>query len=557
MATLVVLQGPDKGKTFAIADECACIGRADGDVPLNDQTVSRRHADLRLVGGAWTITDLNSANGTYVNGVRVEKPVRLTRGDQIRLGSSLLVYTGSERSEQLSGASIPHDMVTLDAGAGTIDASIMASVPSSDDSLVLAAPETAYAVKAWKVIRELSDVTGNLLPLDRLLTRVMDIIFEEVAVDRGVLLLRSTETGRLTPEVVRFRNRPVGGDRDSNTIIASQTVINHVLDTNTGVLCSNIVADQRFGSERSAQNIGMRSVICAPIVAREIVLGVVHLDCPVTRHTYTEPELKLITAIGHQTGLAIDNTRLVQAHLRQERLAAAGEAVAYLSHYIRNILQGMRGGADILRRGLERQDLKHATQGWQVLERNLDRTYNLVLNMLAFSKPREPHFELLSVNQIATEVIELVQKQADDAKVVLLPDLADDVPPIPVDHDGLHQVILNLVTNAIDAVQPGTGIVNVRTLFDSHRREVHIIVKDNGPGIPRQHREKIFEPFHSTKGHGGTGLGLPVARKIVREMHGRLNLVDNTDGGAEFRVRLAAAQPVTPSPADTHGPADS
>ena len=217
----------------------------------------------------------------------------------------------------------------------------------------------------------------------------------------------------------------------------------------------------------------------------------------------------------------------------------------------------MRGGADILRRGLERQDLKHATQGWHVLERNLDRTYNLVLNMLAFSKPREPHFELLSVNQIVAEVIELVQKQADDVKVVLLADLADDVPPIPIDHDGLHQVILNLVTNAIDAVQASPGVVNVRTLFDSHRREVHITVKDNGPGIPRQQRDKIFEPFHSTKGHGGTGLGLPVARKIVREMHGRLNLVDNTDGGAEFRVRLAAAQPVTPSPADTHGPADS
>ena len=94
MATLVVLQGPDKGKTFVIADECACIGRSNGDVPLNDQTVSRRHAELRLVGGAWTITDLNSANGTYVNDecLAPNQPRPLRQGDRIRLGHIVLRF---------------------------------------------------------------------------------------------------------------------------------------------------------------------------------------------------------------------------------------------------------------------------------------------------------------------------------------------------------------------------------------------------------------------------------------------------------------------------------
>ena len=97
----------------------------------------------------------------------------------------------------------------------------------------------------------------------------------------------------------------------------------------------------------------------------------------------------------------------MQSHLQRERLAAAGETVAYLSHYIKNILQGMRSGADIVERGLEKRDLAATAQGWHIVERNLDRSYHLMLNMLAFSKQREPRFEALQVNRIVEEVVAL------------------------------------------------------------------------------------------------------------------------------------------------------
>jgi signal transduction histidine kinase len=119
----------------------------------------------------------------------------------------------------------------------------------------------------------------------------------------------------------------------------------------------------------------------------------------------------------------------------------------------------------------------------------------------------------------------------------------------------VHQVVLNLVSNAIDAVPRGAGIINVRTAFDAPQRELVISVADNGPGVPADLRSKIFEPFYSSKGHGGTGLGLAVARKIVGEMSGTVELIDPPDGGAEFRVRLPAAQREPGSPADTFGPA--
>jgi two-component system NtrC family sensor kinase len=486
--------------------------------------------------------------------VRVDKPIRLKHGDQIRLGSTLLVYAGDESVEQLSGPSIPRDLVTLDAGSRTVDSSIVASLPSSDDSVIMAAPETAYAVKAWNAMRALSEVISSLLPIDQLLARVMRIVFDEVEVDRGVIFVRDEDTGEMLPEVVRFRDRESKAESASQSIIAPRTIVSHVVTSREGVLCSNVVSDERFRSGKSVQNLGMRSVICTPIMARDQVVGVIHLDCPVTRHTYNEHELRLITAIGYQTGLAIENAHLMQSHVHRERLAAAGETVAYLSHYVKSLLQGMRSGADVLERGLDKRDFAVAMQGWRIVDRNLDRSYNLMLNMLAFSKDREPRLEMLQLNKIVDDAVALVQKQADEAGVVLLADLDETVPPCPLDYDGTHQVILNLLVNAVDAAPRTGGLVNVRTRYDAAAKRVILSVADNGPGVPEDQRSRIFEPFHSTKGHGGTGLGLAVARKIVAELGGGIELIGPTEGGAVFEVNLPTVHPAAAGPGDTQGP---
>jgi signal transduction histidine kinase/pSer/pThr/pTyr-binding forkhead associated (FHA) protein len=554
VATLIVLQGPDKGRTLRTGDEVVVIGRGSPQIPLTDQTVSRRHAELKKADEGWVLTDLKSANGTYLNGARITKPTRLKHGDQVRVGSTLLVYTGEETAQQFAGTSLPRDLVTLDAGSPGTDASVVASAPAGEDSLVLAAPDTAYAVKAWNVMRELASVIGSLIPTDQLLARVLDLIFQEVDVEQGVILVSDPQTGDFLPEVVRLRSplpvRPSNGQQ----IVASRTIINHVVKSREGVLCSNVVADKRFESGKSVQNLGMRSVICAPIVAREQILGIIHLDCPLTRHTYNEHELRLVTAIGYQAGLAIENARLVHSQVQRERLAAVGETIAQLSHYVKNILQGMRSGAEVVERGLDRRDLLTTAQGWRIVERNLDRSYNLMLNMLAFSKPREPRFEALQLNRIVEEVVALVQKQADAKRVMLLPDLDEHIPPIPLDYEGIYQVILNIVTNAIDAVAAEHGRINVRTHYAPDRQMAEIIVTDNGPGIPPEQREHVFEPFYSSKGHGGTGLGLAVARKIVAELGGRIDLIDPPDGGAEFRVHLPTTREAQQNAGETQGP---
>lgn len=554
MATLYVLQGPDKGRTIKTTDDVVVIGRASDQAQLNDPSASRRHAQLSFKNGVATLADMNSANGTYLNGLRVTQPMRLKHGDQVRVGSTLMVYWGDESVEQISGVHIPSDLVQLDAGSPAAG-DVVASVPSNEDSVILAAPDTQYAVRSWKAMRALTEVIGNLPSPEQMLPRVLDILFEEVEVDRGVIFLLDEATSELIPEVVRFHSRKARADAQRDSIIASRTIMNHVVTSREGVLCANAVEDERFRSGKSVHALNLRSVICAPIVARDRVLGVIHIDCPIQRRTYNEHHLRLVTAIAYQTGLALENARLVQAQVERERLAAVGETIAYLSHSIKNILQSLRAGSDLVQRGLDRRDFAVTTQGWKILDRNLDKCYALMLNMLAFSKQREPAFETVSINAVVEDVVSLAQSHADDTKVVLLSEMDERVPSIPADYDGLHQVVLNLVSNAIDAAPHGAGgLVNVRTRFDTIEKRVLISVTDNGPGVPEELREKIFQPFFSTKGHSGTGLGLAVARKIITELSGTLELKSPKEGGAEFVIQLPISQPVPASPNDTQGP---
>ena len=214
----------------------------------------------------------------------------------------------------------------------------------------------------------------------------------------------------------------------------------------------------------------------------------------------------------------------------------------------------MSGGGDVVEMGLDRKDLPIVDKGWQVVNRNLQKIHNLMLNMLAFSKQREPRSEPIQINAIVHEVLELVQRQADDRGVLVVTDLEEPMPAIPADPDGVHQVVLNILTNALQVVPQSTGVVTVRTGYDQEEHKVQILLGDNGPGIPEDQIKKIFELFHSTKGHGGTGLGLAVAKKIVDEHEGQIEVRSHAGEGTLFIVTLPVDRRDQDSQG-THGPA--
>ncbi|MCB9850071.1 MAG: FHA domain-containing protein [Phycisphaerales bacterium] len=553
MPTLQVLQGPDKGQLFQLSGEGVVLGRYSQQVPLTDHTVSRRHAELRTDNGSWRIFDLGSSNGTYVNGDRIDGSAGLKHNAQIKIGSTVIVFKHRGEVRGYNRPASARGMVDVGGSDEVVDSAVLSAIQSGDESIILAAPETADAVHAWNLMYQLAEAISAISSIDDMLAHVNEIILRHLPVDRVFMLMRDEETGELNPIAMRYRAKERRGKKRRITV--SRSMIRHVIDERKGVLCAN--ADKRFGKEAmtgSLQELALMSVICVPIVGHEKVHGVIHLDCAMSRHTYSHEQLRLATAVGSMVGLAIENHQLMQARMKSARLAATGETVAYLSHHIRNMLQGLRSGADVVEAGLRRDNLENVRTGWQIIEHNLDRVYHLATNMLTFSKDREPRIEMVQLNHIVEEVIELAQRPAAEAKVKLDVTLGE-IPPIPADSDGIHQAVFNLVLNAIAASPETSGCVRIATNLDASGNMIGIAVCDNGPGIPEAERNSVFTPFHSSKGQGGTGLGLAAAKKIVNELGGEITINSPRGGGACFTIRLAAERSSSVDLGATHGPA--
>ncbi len=558
MPTVHVLQGPDKGHTYIATDGPTIIGRRAGQISLSDHSASRRHAEIRPDNGAWVLRDLNSSNGTFLNGQRIVTPAALKQGDHIRIGGTVLVF-GAGGNEPGTPATQPiHDLVDVDLGGASGGSSILASVDASEESVLLEPPETAEAVAAWHVVYRVAAKIGTTASVEAFLEQAADILFRHVVADSLVLLRCGSDHRELTPQVVRFRDT---GNVERPTVVTSRTIIKHVLTTCEGVLCANAMTDERFSGESkqdSIHNLGLRSIICVPVVANGQVHGVLHLDSSMSHHTYTEEQLRLVVAIGRLAGMAIQNAKLLESRVQTERLAAAGETVAYLSHHIRNILQGLSGGADVVEMGLKKGDLDTTKSGWALVRRSLDRTYDLAMNMLTFSKSRQPRIEPALISSVVREVIALVQTRADERGVCIHNDL-QEIPPIPMDPNGIHQAIHNILVNAIEAAPSRTGRVVVSTCSHADTECAVVSIADNGPGIPSEFVTRMFEAFESTKGQGGTGLGLAAAKKIVDELGGEIRVESVPDEGTTFHIRLPM-QPVRMADEDgtaTDAPASS
>lgn len=565
MLVIKIIDGPDKGKRFDVPDwEPQLIGRSSEALKISDQTCSRRHAELTPDDGEWYVRDLGSANGTYVNGRRIgSNRVKLRLGDLIRAGSTVFAF-GARR---YGGVNNPVRALQDDV----MDAIVEQRFESNEDSMIMAVPDPAAAAQEHlRIIYELTRITTQNLDRESLLEFVMELIFDEFEPERGFILIQERPDEKPEPTVVKYRTPP--RSQDEGHIHVSRTIVSHVMNRGEGVLSSNAMKDRRFSSGDSVRNYAIRSAICVPIRYHDHTYGVIHIDTSLKNYTFSDSQLRLLTAIGQHVGLALSNLALYEQQLQGARLAAVGETVASLSHSIKNILQGLRGGADVVGRALKKQDLALAQGGWDILSRNLDRIYALTMNMLTYSKQRQVEIELTKLSMLLQDVVALVQPQCDRRGIALITDYDPDMPPIPLDPGMLHQALMNLLINSIEAVEPTTGIITLRCDYDMVDDAVLIHVSDNGPGIPESEHTRIWLPFHSTKGLRGTGLGLAVTRKIVEEHGGQISFESTEGRGTTFTVRLStdaagvldpsetlatSSGAPTPPPAETHQRAGS
>jgi signal transduction histidine kinase len=550
-ATLLVIQGVDQGARFEIDEADVGLGRGvHNGIRIHDTEVSRAHARVVKVNGKYQLEDLHSSNGTFINGTLINSR-ELVPGDEIQIGRTVMLYSAEPVRNET--ATVGEKVALLGEQESDNRTNIVGQTnPHDGQTLLTLAAEAgrAQTVANLQVLYRIAEeAVRPSNSIDQLLGRILELSIETTGADRGCILLRDSQTGDLLPKV--FRHRP--GLKSTDRMGVSRSIVDYVLRSRQGVRTSDARSDARFIPGQSILQGGIREAICVPMQGRYDLQGAVYIDITTPpervlldnhpQGRFNEDLLRLMVAIARQSALAVEDNRYQQALVKAERLAAVGQTIAILSHHIKNILQGVRGGSYLIDMGLKDHSEDLVRKGWGIVEKNQQKIYHLVMDMLTFSKERQPVLHAVDLNQTVSDVCELLSARADELHVALDWSGAPDLPAMCMDPEGIHRAVLNIVGNALDAVEGREGgRVSVSTGFSSQTGLVSVVVLDNGPGIAAELLPQIFNIFESTKGARGTGIGLAVSQKIIRE-HGGDILVESSPGnGARFTLEWPAIE---------------
>ncbi len=310
---LLVRKGQQPGRVFGIADGAyKTIGRApECDIRLPDQGVSRRHCTVSNVGGRLEVVDLNSANGTYINGQPIERGT-LGPGDELALGPAILECRPRPPRGAASGEAA---LAFREEGSATVVRKVVDTrfpaigavekiEPGDLENLLRAQKNLATAYSVSKLLADARHLEG-------VFESVIDSIFAAINADRAALLLRddggaeSSERLRVVAARARSLDQPV------EEITVSRTVVRDVLENGVSSLSRDATADARYRSGESIIQQKIRSVICAPVSTDDAILGVLYADSRSLTGAFSESDLELLALIGNQAGVAIHRAQLI------------------------------------------------------------------------------------------------------------------------------------------------------------------------------------------------------------------------------------------------------
>ena len=534
------------------------IGRSSKNaIQLFDPRASSLHARLIDSNGAWAFEDSHSSNGSLVNGERRNHCI-LKDGDVIQIGSTDLTFHATPAATpgkrvstvfwKAKAASTTHSQdgrtsvyqttgmeeVLRDDREVVRLQSISSTMPPPQVAEPTAEMDPHALARRLKAGHEISKATAATLDLSEILDHVLAALFEifETA-ERSFILLLDRKTHEMNTAAVRCRT-----DQNMDDIAISRTALEQTMQSREAVLCQDAMSDQRYAGAESVVGLHIRSMMIAPLLFRDEVLGAMYVDTRSAAGQFTQGDLEMLSVAANQVAACVANAQLHEEVVAAERLAAVGQTVAGLTHCIKNILQGIQGGAFILEKALTDDNLARVKSGWEMVKRNNTFMEELAFDLLSYSKQRPPEYESSDLNALCQDVCHLVSARGElkGVSVAFEPDPA--LGPVELDPKGMRRSLLNLVTNAVDACADSRGTVTLKTQVPVEDGLVRIAVRDTGSGMSEETQAKLFTAFFSTKGSKGTGLGLPVTHKIVEEHGGRIE-VDSREGeGTTFTVCL-------------------
>jgi len=376
-------------------------------------------------------------------------------------------------------------------------------------------------------------------------------IVKTVRDGRPYIIARVSEGGMRLEEPVSRHVRRLG-----STSVETEVEVNVASPSEKGNTSSQKATyGQIFAGLEGRAN----TLASVPLVAKERVNGILLVDNLHSGRPIGEEELRSLVTFTNQAGLAIENARLYDTEKRfseelrhqvelakkelreaqaqiihSERLAAIGEMSVIVAHEVRNPMSSIRSCAQRIHKAVEEEDPNKKYTNYIMQE--VDRLERIVKDMLTVTRQPKPNLVEESVNRVIEEILLHMDDEIRKSGAVLIKELTQNLPVIPVDPALLEQVILNMIQNALFFMQ-GREKKELKIATGQDKRFLQIRISDTGPGIPPHNRKRVFEPFFSTKPQG-TGLGLAICQRIVVAHKGKIELESEIDKGTTFIVSL-------------------
>jgi signal transduction histidine kinase len=390
-----------------------------------------------------------------------------------------------------------------------------------------------------QALRPLFNVTETLFSetdRDKLLDLILTAIRDHLHCSN--VAYYEIEKGRVS--VVAQRGRVLQAE---NQNFAEQLISRVDADGNPIVI--NATGPGEDEAQAALSTLGLSSAILIPIT-RSNLHSVLFAARDASGMPFRGADLEMFFVLARQAVVAMENARLYedlrnyvkrveesqQALLRVEKMAAAGRLTASIAHEVNNPLQSVQNCLHLA--GHENVPPEKRKEYFELAKKELDRLMKTMQRMLDFYRPGAAKVEQVDLLELLQHVLSLTSQQLGQKNITIQTELPASLPLIYAVSSQIQQIFFNLILNSLDAMSGGGELtISARAV----KNGVEMIFEDNGPGIPPDRRENVFEPFFSTK-EGGTGLGLTVSYNIVTAHGGTLDLIQGRGSGACFRLFL-------------------
>jgi len=396
-------------------------------------------------------------------------------------------------------------------------------------------------INYYSTLRKATRKLVSILEMSELLNLLVSTPVKSIGIEKAHLLLLNEEKNSYEVKVTHSLS---GENKERKKIaISGKNGLIKILKDKKDLLLkeelslSNLNSDIQIGKNQLTT---LDASVALPLISHDQILGVLCLGEKISGEVYSKDDLELLSLFVSEAGIALKNAQLfsetkrLESQVRQaEKLASLGTLAARMAHEIKNPLVSIRTFAELLPSKFDDKGFREEFSSLALKE--MERIDNLITRLLNFTRSKDYHLEVLSVEKLIEESLLLLYIQASKQNIEVKKDYLPDLPLIYGDKEELKQVFLNILINSVQSMPEG-GKIFISTGKEKRKLQtfVKIFFSDTGGGIPEKNLNKIFDPFFTTR-NKGSGLGLFISYKIIHEHHGDIQ-VRNLEKGAEFSI---------------------